>query len=168
MREVGIAAFLPLWSAPVCHSSAFLGILAATREIISLCNTEKGNRLNLTLREFPMAKSLVLRYIAQLEKKETLALTLGANIKVGSFTQTIDKASPRHHTPGLYNGKSKAQASILCQLRTRIAHLNGYLSRINVVEFEMCACKTGAETAHHFLFYCPLWVLFRSSIKDIG
>lgn len=55
-----------------------------------------------------------------------------------------------------------------CQLRTGIARLNGYLSKINAVDSEMCSCKTGAETVHHFLFYCPLWIKFRSSIRDIG
>ena len=130
--------------------------------------TREGQQIEPRLREFPLAKPLVLRHIVQLDKKEILALTLGANTKVGAFTQTIDKASPRHHTPSLYNGKSKAQASILCQLRTGIARLNGYLSKINAVESEMCSCKTGVETVHHFLFYCPLWVRFRSSIRDIG
>ena len=32
----------------------------------------------------------------------------------------------------------------------------------------MCSCKTEVETVHHFLFYCPLWIRFRSSIRDIG
>lgn len=91
-----------------------------------------------------MAKSLMLRHTAQLDKNEILALTLGANTKVRAFTQTINKASPRHHIPGLYDGKSEAQASILCNLKT-----NDYVSRINVVKPEMYSCKTAAETLHH-------------------
>ncbi len=26
----------------------------------------------------------------------------------------------------------------------------------------------GAETVHHFLFYCPLWVQFGAGIRDFG
>ena len=32
----------------------------------------------------------------------------------------------------------------------------------------MCSCNTVAETVYHFLFYCPLWVRFRSDIRDLG
>lgn len=42
-----------------------------------------------------------------------------------------------HHAiihPVCITKKSKAQASILCQLRTGIARQNGYLSKINAVE----------------------------------
>ncbi len=28
--------------------------------------------------------------------------------------------------------------------------------------------QTGVETVHHFLFYCPLWIRFRSNIRDIS
>ena len=139
------------WSFPHCKS---LGNDSANG--LAQQATKEGQRIEPRLRQFPLAKPLVLRHIVQPDKKEILALTLGANTKVGAFTQTIDKASPPHDTPSLYNGKSKAQASILCQLRKRIARLNGYLSKINAIEFEMCSCKTGVETIHHFLFYCPL------------
>ncbi len=67
--------------------------------------TREGQQIEPRLRGFPLAKPLLLRHIVQLDKKEILALTLGANTKVGAFTQTIDKALPRHHTLGLYNGK---------------------------------------------------------------
>ena len=45
-----------------------------------------------------LVKSIVSYHIAQLDKQEILALTLGSNTRVGAFTQSIDKASPRHHT----------------------------------------------------------------------
>ena len=120
--------------------------------------TKKEQKIKRNLREFPLAKPIVSRRISQLDKKEIFALTLGSNTRVGAFTQSIDKASPRHNTSSLYNGKSKAQASILCQLRTGIARLNGYLSKINAVESGMCSCNMRAETIHQFLFYCPLLV----------
>lgn len=107
------------------------------------------------LRNFPLTIPLLLRLIDQLDKKEILALTLGAKTKVGAFTQSIDKAVPRHRTLGLYNGKSKAQASVLCQLRRGIARLNGYLSKINAVDSEMCSCKTGSRNSTSFSILLP-------------
>ena len=110
----------------------------------------------------------MLRHSAPLDQREVATLLLGTNTKFGAFTRSIDKASPRHHASGLYNGKTKAQASVLCQLRTGIAHLNSYLTKIDTVNSEICLCGTGAETVHHFLFYCPLWVEFRSNIRTLG
>ena len=49
-----------------------------------------------------------------------------------------------------------------------IAHLNSYLAKINALKSERCSINTGVETAHHFLFYCPLWVEFRQIIRDLG
>lgn len=76
--------------------------------------------------------------------------------------------SIKHPRVTTRNGKSKAQASVLCQLRTGIAPLNSYLAMINAVRSEMCSCNTGVETIHHFLFYCRLWVEFRLGIRDLG
>lgn len=70
--------------------------------------TREGQQIEPRLRSFPLTIPILLRFIDQLDKKEILALTLGAKTKVGAFTQLIDKAVPRHHTLGLYNGKSKA------------------------------------------------------------
>lgn len=97
-------------------------------------------------------------------KKKVISLTLGANIKVGAFTQSVDKVSPRYHTPSLYNGKSKAQASVLCQLRAGIARLKSYLAKINAVGSEMCSCNTGVLTVHHFLFTARCG----TSVRDLG
>ena len=130
--------------------------------------TRKGQQIQCNLQEFPLAKSIVLRHSAHLDQKEIISPTLGANTRGEAFTRSVDKASPRYHTSNLYNGKSKAQASVLCQLRTGIAHLNSHLAKINAVRSEMCSCNTGVETVHHFLFYCPLWVEFRRNIRDLG
>ena len=48
-----------------------------------------------------------------------------------------------------------------------IARLNGYLSKINAVESEMCSCKTGAATVHHLLFYCPLWEAWKPNKEAV-
>lgn len=81
-----------------------------------------------------------------------------ANPKTGKFIKSIDKApSPFKHTQVLYNGKSKHQSTILCQLRTGICRLNRYLGKIGAALTTECACKKGVETVDHFLFRCPLW-----------
>ncbi|KAJ5166079.1 hypothetical protein N7492_006375 [Penicillium capsulatum] len=46
------------------------------------------------------------------------------------------------------------RSGVLAQLRTGMARLNGYLSRINVAELEQCACGQAGETVEHFLFRC--------------
>lgn len=63
--------------------------------------TKTGQRIERNLHEFPLIKSIVSRHIAQLDKKEILALTLGSNSKVGAFTKSTDKALPSHHTSSL-------------------------------------------------------------------
>ena len=44
------------------------------------------------------------------------------------------------HTRQLYDRLSWKEASVLAQLRTGMARLNGYLYRINVAETDQCAC----------------------------
>lgn len=76
-----------------------------------------------------------------------------------------------HHAiihPVCITKKSKAQASILCQLRTGIARQNGYLSKINAVEsgnvFIAIWELQGYTT---FLFYCPFVGAFQSEHQGI-
>lgn len=76
--------------------------------------TRKGQQIEDNLQEFPVAKSIVLRRSAALDQKEITSLLLKENTRIGTFTRSIDKASPRCHASSLYNGKSKAQASVLC------------------------------------------------------
>lgn len=56
----------------------------------------------------------------------------------GKFAYRIDKALPGKHSKTLYKGRSKVKASILCQLRSRMCRLNGYLAKIRVVETDLC------------------------------
>ena len=51
---------------------------------------------------------------------------------------------------------TRAQASVLMQLRTGHAPLNAFLHRIGKIDSPRClACLGGDETVHHFLFDCP-------------
>ena len=52
---------------------------------------------------------------------------------VGKFSKKVDTALPGKHTRQLYDALSWREASILAQLRTGMARLNGYLHLIGVV-----------------------------------
>lgn len=65
----------------------------------------------------------------------------------------------------MYDGKSRAQANTLCQLRTGINKLNSYLGKIGAADSEECSCKRGKETVDHFLFRCSKWNIVRATHK---
>ena len=91
------------------------------------------------------------------------------NPKTGKFTKSIDKSPlPYIHTRLLYQGRSKYQASILCQLRTGISRLNRYLGTIGAVASTECQCQRGVETVDHFLFRCALWSEHRREIRRLA
>ena len=72
--------------------------------------------------------------------------------KVGKHSKRVDAALPGKHTRQLYDRLSWKEASVLAQLRTGMARLNGYLHRINAATSEQCACGEARETVEHFLF----------------
>ena len=76
---------------------------------------------------------------------------------VGKYTTDMDRALPGRHVRQLYDSLTNSEASILAQLRTGMARLNGYLYRIGVAETEQCRCGGSAETTKHFLFRCSQW-----------
>lgn len=80
--------------------------------------------------------------------------------KTGLFIKFIDKSIPSFHKRVLYNSKSKIYAKLLCQLRTSISRLNGYLYKILAAKFGQCSCNTGKKTIYHFFFCYPLWDKF--------
>lgn len=89
--------------------------------------------------------------------------------KTGKFTKSIDKAPPPHiHTRLLYQGRSKYQASISCQLRTGISRLNRYLGTIGAAASTEFQCQRGVETVDHFLFRCALWSEHRREIRGLA
>jgi hypothetical protein len=75
----------------------------------------------------------------------------------GQFTRQLDSALPGPHTKVLYDCLNREKASILAQLRTGHARLNGYLHRIGRSDSELCACGVERETVAHFLLRCTRW-----------
>lgn len=86
--------------------------------------------------------------------------------KVGKFTISIDKALPHEvDTRILYGGNTKAEATILSQLRTGISRLNGYLGIIKAPPTLLCSCGREEENIDHYLFRCPRWQHFREELR---
>ena len=88
--------------------------------------------------------------------------------KVGRFIKSFDKALPGKHTDTIYNGRTKKQSQILCQLRTGISRLNSYLAKIQAVDSVQCRCNRGIETVDHFLFRCPRWSFLRQELRSVA
>jgi hypothetical protein len=76
---------------------------------------------------------------------------------VGRHVKRVDAALPGKHTRQLYDRLPWKEASVLAQLRTGMARLNGYLYRLKVAETDQCACRQARETVEHFLFRCRKW-----------
>ncbi|KAJ6105337.1 hypothetical protein N7523_010147 [Penicillium sp. IBT 18751x] len=83
---------------------------------------------------------------------------------IGRHVKRVDAALPGKHTRQLYDRLSWKEASVLAQLRTGMARLNGYLYRINVAETDQCACGQAKETVDHFLFRCRKWTAHRTDM----
>ncbi|KAI8402318.1 hypothetical protein FOFC_17625 [Fusarium oxysporum] len=76
---------------------------------------------------------------------------------VGRHSKKVDLALPGKHTRLLYNQLSWKEASVLAQLRTGMARLNGYLYQIRAAPTDECPCGQAKETVEHFLFRCVKW-----------
>jgi hypothetical protein len=101
---------------------------------------------NETARNLPVAKSTALGLqLSELRRKRTLPNDIGKHIK------DIDTALPGKHVRKLYDMLKRPEASILAQLRTGMARLNGYLSRIGAVELAAWTCGQADESVQHFL-----------------
>ena len=109
--------------------------------------------------QFPIMRSTTLR-IAQAKRDTTRRLPE----KVGKHSKRVDTALPGKHTRQLYDRLSGKEASVLAQLRTGMARLNGYLHRIAVVESDQCECGQARESVDHFLFRCTKWTAYRSEM----
>lgn len=84
--------------------------------------------------------------------------------KVGKHSKRVDAALPGKHTRQLYDRLSWREASVLAQLRTGMARLNGYLYRINAAQTDQCVCGQARETVEHFLFRCRMWTAHRTEM----
>ncbi|EAQ85226.1 hypothetical protein CHGG_09240 [Chaetomium globosum CBS 148.51] len=99
--------------------------------------------------QIPQAKSTAMR-LAMERQRATRVLP----VSVGKFSKAMDAALPGKHTRHLYDKLKRREACVLAQLRTGMARLNGFLSRIGAVESDLCACGQARESVEHFLFRC--------------
>jgi hypothetical protein len=98
--------------------------------------------------------------LAMERQRETRVLPEG----VGKFSKAMDAALPGKHTRDLYDKLKRGEACVLAQLRTGMARLNGFLSRIGAVETDLCACGQARESVEHFLFRCVRWTALREDM----
>ena len=78
--------------------------------------------------------------------------------------EKIDKSFPFTNFRKLLQGHSRAQSSLLIQIRSGHIPLNAHLYKLNCVDSDKCqACHTQRgtiptrETITHFLFDCPAY-----------
>ena len=109
--------------------------------------------------EVPRMKSTTLNIA-----RSQAATSKGLPENVGRHAKRVDAALPGKHTRQLYDRLSWKEASVLAQLRTGMARLNGYLYRINVAQTDQCACDQARETVEHFLFRCRKWTAHRTEM----
>ncbi|KAM9874690.1 hypothetical protein VDGL01_11247 [Verticillium dahliae] len=83
---------------------------------------------------------------------------------VGKHAKKVDSALPGKHTRQLYDDLTWKEASVLAQLRTGMARLNGYLHQIGVATTDQCPCGQAVETTEHFLFRCKKWTSQRTEL----
>jgi ribonuclease HI len=118
--------------------------------------TERGRAPQ---RQLYRAKSTTMN-TARATQKEKKTLPEG----VGRYSREMDAALPGKHTRTLYDAFKRREASVLAQLRTGMARLNGYLHRIGAVESDQCECGQARETVKHFLFRCTRWEAYRTQM----
>jgi hypothetical protein len=85
---------------------------------------------------------------------------------VGKHVKNIDTALPGKHVRKLYDMLKRPETSILDQLRTGMARLNSYLSRIGAVESVARACSQADESVQHFPLQCPRWLSHRPLLRQ--
>ena len=70
----------------------------------------------------------------------------------------VDPSLPSNKFQKLMVECSRAQASLIIQLRTGHVLLNAYLHRISKLDQPLChLCERGDKTVHHYLFDCTAW-----------
>ncbi|THC88429.1 hypothetical protein EYZ11_012122 [Aspergillus tanneri] len=109
--------------------------------------------------ELPRMKSTTLNIA-----RSQVGTSKGLPEKVGKHIKRVDAALPGKHTRQLYDRLSWKEASVLAQLRTGMARLNGYLYRINAAQTDQCVCGQARETVEHFLFRCRKWTACRAEM----
>lgn len=84
--------------------------------------------------------------------------------EVGKYSREMDSALPGRHTRKLYDSLNRREASVLAQLRTGMAGLNGYLYKIGATKSDQCECGQAKESVQHFLFRCTKWDTLRTQM----
>ena len=109
---------------------------------------QRATRAECTLQVLPyQARSTRTRLVAaRLRQQRRLP------DKVGSYSKRIDRALLGKHTKALYNSLKRREADVLSQLRTGMARINSYLSKIGAAGSDICECRRAPETMEHFLF----------------
>jgi hypothetical protein len=88
--------------------------------------------------------------------------------RVGSYSKRIGRALPGKHTKTLYDALKRREADVISQLRTGMARINSYLSKIGAAESKVCECGRAPETMEHFLFRCTRWDTERECMRQAG
>lgn len=65
----------------------------------------------------------------------------------------------------LYDSLKRQEADVLLQLRTGMARINSYLSKIGAAGSDMYECGHAPETMEHFLFRCIRWDTERGNMR---
>lgn len=125
---------------------------------------QRATRAECTLQVLPyQARSTRTRLVAaRLRRQRRLP------DKVGGYSKRIDRALPGKHTKALYDSLKRREADVLSQLRTGMARINSYLSKIGAAGSDMCECGRAPETMEHFLFRCTRWDTERGNMRQVG
>ena len=125
---------------------------------------QRATRAECTLQVLPyQARSTRTRLVAaRLRQQRRLP------DKVGGYSKRIDRALPGKHTKALYDSLKRREADVLSQLRTGMARINSYLSKIGAAGSDMCECGRAPETMEHFLFRCTRWDTERGNMRQVG
>ena len=116
-----------------------------------------------TLREHTLLYSLTMLSSAFREALQDRWKSTWAKSPQKGWMDKIDDKLPSHSF--LTSHMSRAQASILMQLRTGHIPLNYFLHKISKVKSPVCpACQLNDETVHHYLFECPGFAYERHSL----
>lgn len=112
--------------------------LASRAAYLLAKRASQPNQKPLSQLNFPSLLPLMLRKAQSFLPQPSLKVRFD-KAKMGKFTKSIDKTLPdKGHTRLLYRGKTKAEATILSQLRTGISRLNGYLGKIKASPTLVC------------------------------
>ena len=89
--------------------------------------------------------------------KDSWRARWGASPRYGRISK-IDSSFPFSKFQKASSTLTRAQSSIIVQLRTGHIGLNKHLARINRSDTPLCpSCKLAVESVHHFLFDCPAY-----------